>query len=131
VAVGALERISIDLADIDSLPRKNESLLIQQMLSYSKQTHWVYTEDTMYPFHAGLLVIPELSVLPLKRFWSGQITDKEIAETVSRYRPEQILINDERGPGCLEEILVLNYSRVYQGEGHSLYVLTRLLARPL
>ncbi len=70
------------------------------MKHYAPNTKWVYTRSTMYPFHAGLLVIPELAVLPGKRFWSGQISEQQVWETVERYLPEQLLLSNVTETGA-------------------------------
>ncbi len=90
---------------------------------YGNQNHWVYTKATMYPFDAGLPVIPELAVLPLKRYWSGQITEGRILVILKKYRPEQILLTSygAMDPG-MREFIKRGYAPVCQDSGYTLYV---------
>jgi hypothetical protein len=77
-------RLVSDVESIRELPRAHESRLLAKMRQYAARTRWVYTQETVYPFHAGLIVVPELAVLPRKRFWSGQITNEQIWATIKR-----------------------------------------------
>ena len=50
-------------------------------------------DNPIYAFHAGLPVPPELAVVTLKRFWSGQITTHEIVQTCARRGVEQVVLS--------------------------------------
>jgi hypothetical protein len=56
-------------------------------------THWVYADSPIYAFHARLPMPPELAVVTLKRFWSGQITTSEIVEICRRRQTEQLFLS--------------------------------------
>lgn len=121
------DRLWREMDRIRHSPRVEDSALIAKMREYADRTRWVYTRYTIYPFHAGLLVIPELAVLPRKRFWSGQITDEQIWVTVKKYRPEQLLLTPGEVKPEVREFLAAGYVRVYQDEGKELYVAKGLL----
>ncbi len=84
-----------EIEQIRGVHRVDADLLVAAMKAAAPRTQWVYTRATMYAFHAKLRVIPELAVMPLKRYWSGQITQAEILALVKRYRPEQLLLDDK------------------------------------
>ena len=115
-------RLLGEVEHICALPRVGENALIAKMRQYAPGTRWVYTRQTIYPFHAGLLVIPELAVLPAKRFWSGQITQEQIWTTVKRYRPEQLLLPDGPLDSGIKEFVEAGYTRVYEDGANVLYV---------
>jgi hypothetical protein len=92
------------------------------MRRHAGRTHWVYTRETIYPFHAGLPVLPELAVLPTKRFWSGQITDEQIWTTVMRYWPEQLLLTDADLTSGARQFIESGYNLVYRERALALYV---------
>ncbi len=79
---------------IRGVRRVDADPLVAAMKAAAPGTQWVYTRATMYAFHAKLRVIPELALMPRKRFWSGQITPAGILAQVKRYRPEQLLLDD-------------------------------------
>lgn len=120
-------RVSSEIERIESLPQINDDLLIKEMRKYRGLTRFVYAQDTIYPFHAQLLVLPELAVLPIKRLWSGQMSHEEISSILKVRRPEQILLRatlDEEGSNFVK----LNYKTVYTDGIHQLYILNEILA---
>jgi hypothetical protein len=121
-------RLYDEITDIRALPRVEGNPIVAAMRKYAGRTHWVYTKATMYPFDAGLPVIPELAVLPMKRYWSGQITQKQILAALERYKPEQILLSaygatEQQAPRFLSG----GYRVVCENSGLRLYVVKPLL----
>jgi 4-amino-4-deoxy-L-arabinose transferase-like glycosyltransferase len=121
-------RLVSEVVGIQGLPWIDDDPLIARMKEYARQTKWVYAEDSIYAFHAGLPVIPELAVRPAKRFWSGQINDAQIGAIVQRYKPEEILLADARPPPALEQFIGSNYVLVCHEDACSLYI-AKLLVR--
>jgi hypothetical protein len=121
-------RLISEIDHLKNLPRIEDSPLIATMKAYAPKTKWVYTTSTIYPFHAKLLVIPELAVLPSKRFWSEEISDDQIWNIVKRYQPEQILLA-QSVPKSGEEFLETNYIKQYDDEMYRLYVWKSLLGK--
>lgn len=130
LAIGyGAERLFSEIRRIHRLPRIGETLLIEKMREYADRARWVYTQQTIYPFHAGLMVLPELAVLPAKRFWSGQVTDEQVWATVRRHRPDLILLDERPLNSEVSEFLGAAYTVVYAAEGFSLHVAKSLPVR--
>lgn len=133
VVGNGLARLFTSVQNIQNLPRVQDSALIKKMKAYKSGTRWVFTEFTIYPFDAGLKVIPELAVLPDKRFWSGQLTKEQMWDIIERYKPEQILLT-KIVPFQAKGFIDSNYVLVYEDDdcddtdnnGHRLYVLRTL-----
>jgi hypothetical protein len=87
-------RLILEVHEIQNQKWVEDSALVRKLREYGKRTNWIYTRSTIYAFHAGLLVPPEVAVLPAKRFWSGQITDQQILAVLNRYHPEQLLLSN-------------------------------------
>ncbi len=66
--------------------------VVQLMKAKQASTHWVFADDVMIPFYAGLPVPPELAVLSAKRLQAGLITQPEMLNVLRRYRPEQAVL---------------------------------------
>ncbi len=116
-------RLYDEIQEIRALPRTEGNPIITAMRRYASRTHWVYTKATMYPFDAGLPVIPELAVLPLKRYWSGQITERRILAILKEYRPEQILLTSYGATDPkMREFVKDDYAPVCQDSGYTLYI---------
>jgi 4-amino-4-deoxy-L-arabinose transferase-like glycosyltransferase len=120
-AVGSARFIR-EVARIRALPLAERSLLVSKMKQYAPGTKWVYTRSTIYAFHAGLLIIPELAVLPMKRFWSGQITQHQIFDILKHRAPEQLLLSKSLLPHDQERFLAAEFTLVYEDDDHFLYV---------
>jgi hypothetical protein len=116
------ERLWSEATRIRQSPRVEDSVLVAEMRRHAWRTHWVYTRDTIYPFHAGLVVLPELAVLPTKRFWSRQITDEQLWTMVMRYRPEQLLLTDAEVTHSARRFIESGYNLVYREGAQALYV---------
>lgn len=65
---------------------------VRVMKHYKAQTKWVFADDALYPFHAGILTPPEIAVLSHKRLRAGLITQPELLNLLVHYRAEQILV---------------------------------------
>jgi hypothetical protein len=65
---------------------------VTELRKYASQTQWVYTDRVIYAFHAGLLVPPELAVVPAKRIVAEGLGDANIIAMLQRYEPEQVLL---------------------------------------
>jgi hypothetical protein len=118
-------RVEGSVKDLQRRTRLDADPILSKMRGYAAQTHWVYVQYTReaYAFHARLPTPPELAVVSLKRYWSGQISTDEIVKTCARYRPEQLLLSPAETTNEWESFLA-SYSVVYQGKDNVLYVLT-------
>jgi hypothetical protein len=73
-------RLEGGVKDMQQRPRVSSSPVIARMKEFAGRTHWVCAPRGTYAFHAGLPILPELAVLSLKRFWSGQITKQQVVD---------------------------------------------------
>ena len=112
-----------EIRRIRQVPRVDADRLVAEMKAAAPGTQWVYTRATMYAFHARLRVIPELAVMPMKRFWSGQITQPEILALVKRFAPEQLLLDDrDMADASMHEFVEDNYRLQSREAGLSLWL---------
>jgi hypothetical protein len=101
----------------------NNSRLLSQLKQYAPRTHWIYTSESLnhYAFEAGLPIPPEIAVVSLKRFWSGQISVDKTINTCMRYRPEQVLLDTNTLSSQWIQF-VQNHTAVYEEGNTILYV---------
>ena len=125
---GTVTRLISEVRRIGRISRVQETAVIDTMKKFRDGTHFAYTKGSIFPFHAGLMVPPELAVLSLKRRWSGRITDAEILETVRRYRPEQLLI-EKNSDEFLTPFAATNYTVAYDDGWTQLYVTSQLFEK--
>jgi 4-amino-4-deoxy-L-arabinose transferase-like glycosyltransferase len=92
LAVQSVTRFIGEVGVIRSVRTITSDRMLARVVSFRSRTRWIYTQPAIYAFHAGIAVPPELAVLSLKRFWSGQMTWKRLLDTVQKYHPEQLLL---------------------------------------
>jgi hypothetical protein len=112
--------------------RQNVSVnpIVRKMKQYADRTKWVYSESGIYPFHAGMVVPPELAIVMPKRFWSGQITTQQIVETCKRYQTEMLVLPVYTARPEWKVLLDAEYSPVATDGKHTLYIAKRVKDQP-
>jgi hypothetical protein len=115
-------RLTEEIHNIRAQRRTEQSGLLEAMKLYRDQTRWVYSTAPIYAFHAEVLMIPELAVVPLKRFWSGDLTQQNIVNIVRQYHPEQVLFRSEPTLPEMNAYLKENYEIAYDDDYHVLWV---------
>ena len=71
---------------------------------------------------------PELAVVPLKRLWSGDLTNARIVERMRAIKPEVILLRNDTREVPFQGLIDAEYRVVYQDADHRLYT-QRALAK--
>jgi 4-amino-4-deoxy-L-arabinose transferase-like glycosyltransferase len=126
-AVRSERRLELGMKDLRRRERVDASPLVAKLRQCANQTHWVYVQYTKeaYAFHAQLLVPPELAVVSLKRYWSGEISTEEIVALCECYRPEQVHLSAGARDTAWQDILK-DYTAVSQAAGLTLYQLRQV-----
>jgi 4-amino-4-deoxy-L-arabinose transferase-like glycosyltransferase len=120
-------RLEASIKSIRQSPWAKDSPVLAKIKQYAPHSHWVYAQPVIYPFHASLPVPPEIAVVMLKRYWSGQITPKEIVDVCRRYKPEQLLLYRARIGSEWKEFLNAEYRPAYEDTNCILYVSKQIL----
>lgn len=106
------------------LPRIESSLVIEEARKFQPWTEFMYTDEPVYSFHCGLPMPPDLAVLPLKRFWAGEMTNARLTQELEEIKPGIILLANTTAPFPFQHLLQTEYRVVYEDARH------RLFARP-
>ena len=122
----SLDRSTDTMNDLQSLPKTSSDPILEKMQKYAPRTHWVYCQEGIYAFHAKLLTPPELAVVTLKRYWSGDITTKDVIKVCERYNPEQLLLNTNIGVDDWKEFLDGKYTCTLKKDNYMLYISNNL-----
>jgi hypothetical protein len=126
----SMGRLESSVQGLRQRPRVKDSALITEMKKHAATTHRAYADNPIYAFHARVLVPPELAVVTLKRFWSGQITTEEIVDTCHRRQVEQLLLGSvSRQDAHWTNTLASVFTVAYQEEGLILYMLVNPATR--
>jgi len=100
----------------------NASLVIAKMKENANRTRWVYADNAIYPFHARLLMPPELAVITPKRFWSAQISVEDIVSTCRQRQVDLLLLELTSFDQTWRDFLQTGYSVECQEAYRTLYI---------
>jgi 4-amino-4-deoxy-L-arabinose transferase-like glycosyltransferase len=98
-----------------------DSAAVALLEAHSKEQEYVYTRDLGVAFAARRMTIPWLSVLPLKRFWSGQVTSNDLPAQVTKARPAVILLKGEQHEERWQAVLADAYRQVASTQSWALF----------
>ncbi len=122
-------RLYLEAYSVRHSPQTYACLFLKEMERYRPQAHWLYTEQPVYSFHSGIPLPPDLAVVMLKRYWSGEMTSARLTEDLRSFKPELMLLRNDTKPRPFHGLLNSQYQLVYMDADNLLYVL-KSIARP-
>jgi len=122
-------RVYLQIASIRNSPRTFSSLVLKQIERLKPYTKFIYADEPIYSFHAGIPMPPNLAVMPLKRLWAGDMTNARIAAEMREVKPELILLRTDRGETPFGDLITAEYRPIYEDASHRLYVKKSLAKR--
>lgn len=114
-------RLEGTVKNLKQSPKADDNSIVKEMRKYAGSVHLVYSESGIYPFYANLSVAPELTVMPLKRFWSGQISTDDIIEICRRDKIKLVVLPKERINTEWKDFLDTEYFRVSSDEQSDMF----------
>jgi hypothetical protein len=120
-------RVGLEVEGLRSAPRLHRELVLREMERYRPWTEFLYAEEPICSFHAGLPMPPRLAVAGLKRFWSGDLTNARLVEELARIRPGLVLLTQDTRERPFDAWLRAEYRLVYEDAKHRLYALRSVI----
>jgi len=80
-------RVYLQVTSIRRSPQTYSALVLAEVEHLKPFTKFMYTDDPVYSFHAGIPLPPKLGVISLKRFWSGDLTNARLVEELEAVKP--------------------------------------------
>lgn len=119
-----VDRSLLDLQRLQGNQRLSESVLVQTLKQAAPRIHYAYSRDGAFLAQANCVALPELTIMPLKRFWSGDLTETQVLDLVSRRLPEALLLRVDRelGDPAWQKLLTAQYTHVVTDRGLALYL---------
>ncbi len=114
-------RVFLQVSDLRHSPQIYRAPVIEQMKSFRPFAKYLYADRIIYSFHSGIPMVPTLAVLPLKRFWSGEMTNLRLTNELQRYKPGLILLLNDGREVPFKDLLQAEYQVVYIDKDHRLY----------
>jgi 4-amino-4-deoxy-L-arabinose transferase-like glycosyltransferase len=125
LGIGAISwmgaRIYIELSAIRRGPQTYTALVLREIERLKPFARFLYTDQSVYSFHSGIPMPPDLAVLSLKRFWSGDMTNSRLAAEMWAAKPEVILLRNDAREVPFQDLIDAEYRVVYQDTQHRLY----------
>jgi hypothetical protein len=114
-------RVYLQITDIRGSPQTYSSWVLQQIERLKPFAKFIYAEEPIHSFHAGIPMPPQLAVVPLKRLWSGDMTNARIAAELAQLKPEIILLRSSTTDTPFNDLIAAEYRPVYEDGKHRLY----------
>jgi hypothetical protein len=131
LAVGAAvwmgARLYLQVQSMRALPRIHSALVLREIARYRPFTQFLYADDPVYSFHAGMPMPPKLAVAALKRFWSGDLTNARLVEELRSVQPGVILLKNDTQERPFQAWMQAEYRLVYEDALHRLYARKALI----
>jgi hypothetical protein len=126
IAVLALNTLSAFVtaaASLQARPQIQNSSIIATMVHFKRQIKFAYADRVIYPFHAGIEVLPWSAVMSKKRIIADGLTTATIIRRIILDHPELLLVNKERYENSAFRALVDRlYVRLCSEDGLCLFL---------
>lgn len=106
-------RVYLQVSEIRASPQTYYTTVLHQIERLKPSVRLMYADDPIYSFHAGIPMPPQLAVLPLKRFWAGEMSNERLVQELSSAKPSIILLRNDGREVPFEELLTADYRLVY------------------
>jgi len=77
--------------------RSYDAEVVTLLQSQGAQGGWVFADQAIYPFYAGLPVPPEIAVFSRKRFFGENLNNQILLDVMRSYQPAQVLLTRFKG----------------------------------
>jgi hypothetical protein len=114
-------RVYLQISTIRHSPQTYNSLVLTEIERFKPFTEFMFTDEGVYSFHAGIPLPPKLAVLSLKRFWSGDMTNERLRSELWDAKPGLFLLKSAMEELPYKDLLRTEYSLVYDDQKHRLY----------
>jgi hypothetical protein len=114
-------RVYLQILGMRDSPRIHATPVLTELKRHAANTRYLFTDATVLSFHSGIPLPPSLAVLPLKRFWSGEITSAGVAAELEHEQPGVIVLPVTSEEVPYSEWLRRKYRLVYQDNRYLVY----------
>ncbi len=121
-------RLCLQVVDTRKSPRLYASLVLKEINRFKPFTKFLFTDQPIYSFHAQIPMPPHLAMISLKRLWSGDISDAQIAAEMAAVKPGLILLANDTLVVPFQDSVDEDYRLVYRDQANRLYVLKSIKA---
>jgi hypothetical protein len=116
-------RLYLQESGIRHVPKLYNCRALKEIERFKPFTQFMFADQPIYSFHSGIPVPPRLAILSLKRFWTGEMSNARIVSELDATRPGLMLLGNDPGERCFQELLNTHYQLVYEDAANRLYAL--------
>lgn len=114
-------RVYLQVSGIRKSPQTYYTPVLAQVARFKPFTEWLYADRQIYSFHTGIPVLPDLAVLPVKRFWAGEMSNERITEELTASKPGLLLLQNDTLERPFQKLIQTEYRLVYVDAENRLY----------
>jgi hypothetical protein len=114
-------RVYLQVDGICKSPQLYSCLVLKEIERFKPFTTFLFADEPIYSFHAGIPMPPRLAMISLKRLWAGELDNAGIVAELEVTRPGLILITSPGRALPFQDLLEREYRRVYRDATHQLY----------
>ena len=114
-------RIYLQAASIRRSPQIHSSLVLSEVERLKPFSKFIYSEEPVLSFYAGIPLPPGLGVISLKRFWSGDLTNARLAQELWDVKPGILLLKNTPQERPFHDLISKEYRLVYYDADYRLY----------
>jgi hypothetical protein len=122
-------RLYLQVMTIRNSAQIYSSLVLQEIERLKPFAQFIYTDEPVYSFHSGIPLPPELGVVSLKRFWSGDLSNDRLVDILAKRKPGLVLWRNESRGLPFDALLQADYRLVYDDSRQRLYARTEVLEK--
>jgi hypothetical protein len=117
-----IERLYLEVQSVRLSPQTFTCPFLKTLDRFRDTARWLYTEEPVYSFYANIPMPPDLAVVVLKRYWSGEMTPKRLVDDLRFYKPELMLLKNDSNPRPFHDLVDQEYRLIYIDSDNLLYV---------
>lgn len=114
-------RVYLQMEGIRNSPQTYSTLVLQELERLRHSARFMYADESIYSFHSGIPMLPDLAVVPLKRLWAGGLTNAQIAAKLEETQPEILLLRNDTREVPFQDLIFREYRLAFEDASFRLY----------
>jgi len=112
----------LEVSHVRKLPTISEALVLEDIRVFKDQVKFMFSDELVYSFYSDIPMPPKLAVLPLKRLWSGEMTNAKMATELAGTRPGLLLLNNDSQERPFTDLVASEYQLIFEDQRFRLLV---------
>jgi hypothetical protein len=123
-------RVYLQVRAVRNSPQLYTEPVLPEIARFKPYTKFMYAEKSVYSFHAGIPMLPDLAVVHLKRFWAGEMSNGRLSAELADTKPGLILLANDGRAMPFDALLHSDHRLIYMDAEHRLYAEKSISRQP-